>query len=767
MHKFFAWIGEFSVKFRWAIVAVWVAGFVGAIIALTHGYSLTSLSQSDNSSFLPDKAPSQHAIKLSEVLQPKNTQSVPIIVSNRNGLTAKDNAAIAALITNLSKVNHVSDAVIAPGGNANAQIINVQVTGIKNGPGSQTDFETLVKALRSSISATENSSVTPHDSGFEVHVIGSIADEVDNAAKSGSNNTQIELFSILLILLILFLIYRSILAPFVTLFPAVFVAIIAQPVTAVAAQHGLQVSALATILMSVLVLGAGTDYGLFLVFRVREEIEAGREPKDAVAYAVSKVGESVAFSAGTVIAALLSLLAASFGMYKTLGVPLAIGIVLMLLAGLTLTPALLAILGRAVFWPMRPKVGVGGKVGVWGRISGAVVQKPIPVLLVGVVLFSALASFTFGFKASGFGDGASAPTGTDSAVGEALQKHYFQGRSGDQTTVIMVFKQDVWADGSVIRDTKDALAARTEAFTSVSSPLDLGEKQLSPAVLPLLKAGTPVPGMSPVVEDSLRKALTHSISADGHTVFFAANLTAGDPSKTAALDATPTIRTAVSAVADKIGAADSGVIGQSTAVYDISHISSDDLKKVIPIAIVVIGLLLMIVMRSVVSPIYLIVSVGLSYLAALGTAVLIFMTIGGEPGLVFFLPFMMFIFLLALGEDYNILVMTRIREEAHHKPLKEAVRDALNATGTTVTSAGLVLAATFSVFAVVGGAGGGTQIRDLGVGMVVGILMDTFLVRTLLVPSTVILLGKWNWWPSKFSHDHQNESVPSGAEFAD
>lgn len=768
MHKFFAWIGEFSVKFRWAIVAVWIAALAGAILALTHGHSLTAVSQSDNSSFLPDKAPSQHAIKLSEVLQPKNTVTVPIIVANKTGLTAKDNAAIAALVTNVSKVDHVSDAVIAPGGNANAQIINVQVTGLKNGPSSEKDYETLVKALRSSITATENSTATPHDSGFEAHVIGALADQVDNAAKSGNNNTQIEGLSFLLILVILFLIYRSILAPFVTLLPAAIVAIIAQPVTAVAAEHGLQVSALATILMSVLVLGAGTDYGLFLVFRVREEIEGGREPKEAVAYAVAKVGESVAFSAGTVIAALLSLLAASFGMYKTLGAPLAIGIVLMLLAGLTLTPALLAILGRAVFWPMRPKVGVGGKVGLWGRIAGAVVQKPIPVLLVGVVLFSALATFTFGFKASGFGDGSGAPTGSDSSVGEALQKQYFQGRSGDTTTVIMVYKQDVWSDGAVIADTKTALASHKEAFTSVSSPLDLGEKTLPPTALAALKAGRPIPGMSPVVEDSLRKALTHSISADGHTVFFSTTLTAGDPSMTAALDATPTIRAAVSSVAGTIGAADSGVIGQSTAVYDISHISSDDLKKVIPIAIVVIGLLLMIVMRSVISPLYLIVSVGLSYLAALGTAVLIFMTIGGEPGLVFFLPFMMFIFLLALGEDYNILVMTRIREEAHHRPLKEAVREALNATGTTVTSAGLVLAATFTVFAVVGGSGGGSQIRDLGVGMVVGILMDTFLVRTLLVPSTVILLGTWNWWPSKFSHDHQNEvTVPSGTELAD
>ena len=142
----------------------------------------------------------------------------------------------------------------------------------------------------------------------------------------------------------------------------------------------------------------------------------------------------------------------------------------------------------------------------------------------------------------------------------------------------------------------------------------------------------------------------------------------------------------------------------------------------------------------------------LSYFAALGLSVILFIKIGGESGLTFILPFLMFIFLLALGEDYNILVMSRIREEALHLPLREAVSRALAATGTTVTSAGLVLAGTFSVFAIIGGRGsGGSQIRDVGVGLALGVLMDTFIVRTVLVPCTVILLGRWNWWPSALS----------------
>jgi RND superfamily putative drug exporter len=146
--------------------------------------------------------------------------------------------------------------------------------------------------------------------------------------------------------------------------------------------------------------------------------------------------------------------------------------------------------------------------------------------------------------------------------------------------------------------------------------------------------------------------------------------------------------------------------------------------------------------------------VALSYFAALGLAVIVFIELGHSGGITFILPFLLFIFLLALGEDYNILVMTRIREEAHHYPLREAVSRALSVTGTTVTSAGLVLAGTFAVFAVIGGRGsGGSQIVDVGVGLAVGIVMDTFVVRTVLVPCTVVLLGKWNWWPSKLSVD--------------
>ncbi len=193
--------------------------------------------------------------------------------------------------------------------------------------------------------------------------------------------------------------------------------------------------------------------------------------------------------------------------------------------------------------------------------------------------------------------------------------------------------------------------------------------------------------------------------------------------------------------------------------YDVSNASDTDLVHIVPVVLVLIALLLAIVMRSLIAPLYLVISVVFSFGASLGIAVLIFMRIGGDAGLDFVLPFLMFIFLMALGEDYNILVMSRIREEAQKSSLKDAITRALNATGTTVTSAGLILAATFGVAGLLGST---DQIHQLGIGIAIGILLDTFLVRTLLVPSIVALLGRWNWWPSKLAFQTQPAPVSEG-----
>jgi RND superfamily putative drug exporter len=756
----FAAVGRFSVRFRWFVVVVWVAGTVAAAHFLP---SLASVTNSNNADFLPSNAPSTQALNLAGAFQQHtNGQPVTVIIAtNAPQLTDADQHAIDGLRADLSTVPGVQS-VKDTGQSKDLQAAQLQALVTIN-PGANGD-KTVVDAMRSAIGKAN----MPAD--LQVHLAGQVAAQVDNQASNGNTGNKLQYMSVGLILVILLLIFRSLLAPVVTLAPAYLVVSLAGPLVAAAANAGLKVSPLAQFLLIVLVLGAGTDYGLFLMFRVREEMGRGLKHKDAIVRAVARVGESVTFSAGTVMAALVSLLAASFGLYADLGVPLAIGIGVMLVAALTLLPALLAILGRAVFWPSKIKTGAGH--GVWGRISARIVQRPVVTLVIGVLLFGGLAIASFGYQSSGFGGGVTAPAGTDSAAGADLQNKHFPELAATPTEVIFQLPDTAWSNPQVLATAQQRLAASGQ-FSTVAGPLAPNGAELPPAVYTQLrdKLGPaqllpPVPPptahVSPL-DYQLYRATAQFVSADGHTVQYLTGLKAGDPSSTGAMNAVPAIRDAVTAVAHDIGATDSGVAGEAPSIYDISAISGSDLGTVIPIAIAVIGVLLALVMRSLVAPLYLIASVGLSYLAALGLAVLVFIKIGGTGGLTFFMPFLMFIFLLALGEDYNILVMSRIREEAHGLPLRKAITKALSTTGTTVTSAGLILAGTFAVFAVAGGSMS-SQIRDIGVGLAVGILMDTFLVRTLLVPSTAVLLGRWNWWPSKLGRKGSAPEEPPDAD---
>jgi RND superfamily putative drug exporter len=788
----FGAIGRFAVTFRWLVVLVWI---LGAIAAATQLPSLSSVTQSNNAKFLPASAPSEHAAVLAAPFGTAGLQPVPVVAARTaSRLTPADVTALSALQGDLKSVSGVAkvlDAGVSPNGHAEQLVV---LASQLNG-GNPNAASNLVDALRAKIAAAGL------PAGLQVHLAGDIAAQVDQQKASGNTGGKIEELSLLLIIVLLVLIFRSLSLALTTLAPALISFTIAGPLVAEAAKHGLQVSSLASFLMIVLVLGAGTDYGLFLVFRVREELRAvqhgeqgayypdsrglagslagdlihTRPPaREAIIRSVTKVGESIAFSAATVIAAVLTLLLASFSFYSGLAAPFAIAIAVMLFAALTLLPALLSIrlsllaMKRAVFKRAfgKPKllpwnIQGSGKPGVWGRVAGRIVRHPVPTLLAGVVFFCALGVAVFGYTAAGFGGNTAPPAGSDSAAGQTLLNKYFPQSAANPTSIIFTFSTPVWQDPAPVAKATSELQA-SGLFTKVTGPLNpvgplltgqqytelhaaLGPASALPAVAP------PHSGV-PAIGYQIYRATSNYVAPDGRTVQFSTSLKAGDPGTTSAMNAVPAVRAETAAVAKSVGASDSAVGGEAPALYDISNISNSDLKRIIPIAILAIGVILALVLRSLVAPLYLIASVGVSYLAALGLSVLVFIKIGHSGGLVFFMPFLMFIFLLALGEDYNILVMTRIREEVREYPLREAVRRALSRTGTTVTSAGLVLAGTFLVFTIVAGSGsGGAQIRDIGFGLALGILMDTFLVRTLLVPSTVVLLGRWNWWPSKMS----------------
>jgi putative drug exporter of the RND superfamily len=745
----FAAIGRFSVRFRWLIVVVWVAGTLLAVSGLP---SLSSVTQENNASFLPASSPSTQAAKLGAPIGATTLTTIPVVAA-RSGttLTAADGAALTRLqaqLRTVPSVAQVRDLGRSPDGEAAE--LEVIVRGLGGG-GMDVKAAGVAGALRAKMSRIGA------PAGLHIHLAGDVAGQADNQASSGVNAMMNA--SLLFIAILLLLIFRALLAPLLTLLPAALAVLVAQPLVAEWAHHGLKVAQIAQLLMIVLVLGAGTDYGLFLVFRTREEMRAGLTARDGVVRALTRVGESMTFSAGTVIAALLSLLAASFSFYSDLAVPLAVGIAVMLVAGLTLLPALLAIFGRAAFWPGKTGPGTGRE-SVWGKVSAGLVRRPAVTLVGGVVVFGALAVAASGYVAGGFGGKTTPPTGSDSAAGDALLARHFPRASANPTSLIFRLRTPVWEDTAPLV-TGASMLASDHLFRQVAGPLDPAGTALTPAgfiavhrqlgpaaALP----GTPPPGsqVPPSLYEAYR-ATANYVSPDGRTIQFTAGLTAGDPQSTAALNSVPALRAGTAAVGRAIGATTWGVAGQAASDYDISSRANSDLGTVVPIAIVVIGLLLALVMRSLVAPLYLIASVALSFLAALGFSVVVFMRLRGDAGITFFLPFLMFIFLLALGEDYNILVMTRIREEARRYPLREAVVRALKATGTTVTSAGLALGGTFAVFAIVGSQSMGSDATNVGAGLAIGILMDTFLVRTLLIPSIVVLLGRWNWWPARLT----------------
>jgi RND superfamily putative drug exporter len=791
-------IGRFSVRFRWVVLLVWIAGAIAASSQLP---SLSSVTQGNNQAFLPANSPSSQAANLAKPFGTANQQPIPVVVATTSGtLTTADDAAITGLQARIGTVSGVTK-VVNEGRSTDGQAEQLVALASAAGSGNLNYAKDLVDGIRAQITDAHL------PAGLHAHTAGDLAIQVDQQKASGNTGNKVQSLSVLFVIVLLVLIFRSFTLAITTVLPAALSVSIAGPLVGEAAKHGLQVSPIAQLLLIVLVIGAGTDYGLFLVFRVREELRAANHDsggenfpgrsnagrsmlsdlarprpaaREAIVRSVTRVGESISASALTVIAAVLTLLLASFPFYSDLAWPFAIAVGVILLAGLTLLPALLSIrlsllaVKRALFraWFGKPKllpwsIQGSGKAGIWGRVAGRIVQHPAPTLIAGVVFFGGLSVAVIGYSAAGFGGDTSAPTASDSAAGSALLAKHFPQAAANPTSLVFKFAKPVCADPAPLAKATSELHA-SKLFTKVTGPLNpvggitLTSSQYAGLCGALGPAGklsaTPTRaardhGRIPDEAYQLYRVTANYVSPDGRTVQFSTGLKY-DPGSTPGMNEVPSIRATTTAIQKSVGAEASGVGGEAPALYDISHVSVSDLTHIIPVAIVVIGILLALVLRSLVAPLYLIASVGVSYLAALGLSVLIFIKLGHSGGLEFFMPFLMFIFLLALGEDYNILVMTRIREEAHGLPLRQAVAKAVGITGTTVTSAGLVLAGSFVVLTVAAGSGSqASQVRDIGLGLALGILMDTFLVRTLLVPSTVVLLGKWNWWPSKLHMD--------------
>ena len=720
-------ISEFSSgrRSKWAIIAIWV------LLALALGQfqpKLQEATTNENEAFLPESAESTEVNDILDDDFATGREVEALIVYQREaGLTAADRARIAEDAEAICDSGELEDVLFVRGAfgrpcapaavEASVQTQQSQIAiGIAGGPAGgegpalfSDDGSTALTVIGTNSddsdvildNVEELRDITPDSEAPEgelrSYVTGTAGFIGDSIEIFESIDVTLLLVTVSLVLILLLLIYRS---PVIAFVPLLTVGI--AYTIAAAAVYGLveagafEVNGQTTAILIVLMFGAGTDYCLLIVARYREALRRYRDRHEAMAHATERTAPAILSAGGTVVAAMLVLTLADFKATATMGPVLALGVAIMILAGLTLLPAMLAALGRGAFWPSKPEHGSEprGRLNFWGRVGHLVHDRPVPVL---VTVVAVLALGCFGNLTDrdtlDFGEGFK--TDPDSKLGQAVIDEKLEAGQSAATTVVA----DVGAEEPVVA----ALQSEREAAAAV-------------------------------VPTGLR-------SEDGRITRIDVTLTT-DPFSDRASELIPSLRETVGdAAGDELA-----LVGGLTAEnHDTRDTLRSDANIIIPLILALIFVILAILLRALVAPIYLVASVVLSFGFALGVSSLLFNHVfdqsAGDPSL----PTFAFIFLVALGVDYNIFLISRIREEHEHQETKEAVITGLERTGFVITSAGLILAATFSALASLPL----EALFQIGFTVAFGLLVDTFVVRTLLVPSIAFLLGERNWWPSR------------------
>jgi len=668
-------------------VVLLVALFVAAPVAGTLSGKLSSVTENDQAAFLPDSAESTKSLELET--QFAGAQDIPALIvwERADGLTEQDLTAVAETVTRLSAVEGIARPPSAPIPSEDGQAVQVIVPL----PGDNTAFETLPGIVED---VTEAAQVD----GLPSYVTGPGGQFADFAAAFEGIDTNLLFTTVGVILVILLLIYRSpVFLP--VLISAGFALVLAQAVVYLVAEAGaLTVDGQSQGILSVLVLGASTDYALLLISRFKEGLH--REDSWAVAMREALRGSfpPIVASGATVILGLLCLLLSDLNSNKSLGPVGAIGIACAVLSMTVFLPALLMLFGRYWFFPFVPRHDdvVTHDRGLWGRVAGLVGRRPRMVWVTTALLLTVASLFATQLDADGLTTAEQFTTEVDSVSGqEVLARHYAAG-SGVPISVIgdESDAQDLVEVVSGVPGIADA-QLRTEGDASGPPKVVDGKVQVQ-AVLD-------VPADSPEAEETVLQ-----------------------------------LRSEVDSVSPDV------LVGGGTAVvYDIKTESARDNRVIIPAILVVIFLVLAVLLRAIVAPLLLVATVVLSFLATLGVCAIVFDKVFGFAGADPSFPLFSFVFLVALGIDYNIFLMTRVREEAKIHGTRKGTLKGLAVTGGVITSAGVVLAATFSALGVLPL----VPFAELGFAVAFGVLLDTLIVRSLLVPALVHELDDKVWWP--------------------
>jgi putative drug exporter of the RND superfamily len=656
---------------------------------------LMGAEKNDASAYLPASAESTQELNLQSKFAPKNLNPAVVVYTRPSGLTPADLRKAAADARLFASLPAVQGRVTGPIPSADHQAMQTIV-------GSSLGYNANIEAFINNLKAT----AARGDPGLSVHIAGPAASAAD-AVKIFKGIDSTLLYATLAVIIVLLLItYRS---PVLWLLPIISAGVsltVAEAVIYLLTKHGLVVNGQSGGILVVLVLGASTDYALLLVARYREELRRHEDRHEAMAIALRRAGPAIIASGGTVIAGMLCLMIAESADISGLGPVAAIGIAVGLLAMITLLPALLVITGRWVFWPLRPRYGSPEPTtrGFWARIGRRIAVRPRAVWVTTVVLLLCAWLGLIGFKV-GTLTNAQSYRGTPASVAaeQVLAKH-FPGGAGEPVAVI--------ANASAASQLRSAMAG-TSGIAAVAPP---------------------------TVKDGL--------------VYLQGTL-ASQPDSAAATATVDRVRAAVHAVP---GA--NAKVGGATAINaDVERYATHDRNLIIPLVLFVVLIILGLLLRSVVAAFLLIGTVVLSFGAALGLSALVFRHVFGFAGADTAMPLFVFVFLVALGIDYNIFLMTRVREESKRLGTRLGAITGLGATGGVITSAGLILAGTFATL--------GTLplviLTEIGFTVALGVLIDTVIVRSVLVTALTLDIGRWMWWPSRLARPSPVEISPQEA----
>ncbi|GAA4844566.1 MMPL family transporter [Kitasatospora terrestris] len=700
----------FATRHAWKVIALWAV--VGIGLGILGPMLLGRVTQAQSADFLPSGYDSAAALRIAEEqfgVKPDATTAT-MLVARADGtpLTAADQQRIeraaaelgrhrvtmprkedepAFLVPDHSQTPRVAPAMLAP--DRSFELFAVEFTGNAAEPGVQDVYRTFRDTARTQYT----------DAGMRTGFTGGLAAVADTEDANRTAATVGGALVVGLIVLLNVLVFRSVLAALVPLLAVTMISGAATgAVAGAAALTGLTLDSGTPGLISVVLLGIGIDYLLFLLFRFREHLRnrPDQPAREAAAQVSARVGTAITSAALTIVAAFATLGTATFGQFRSLGPAIAVAVLVMLLGSLTLMPALLAACGRKLYWPSRslrrqPRERTATRYGT------LLARRPLPLLLAAVAVLAALSAGTLGIRMDyGLGDQTDTPA---AATATEISRALPAGVS-DPTTVYLTAD-----DGTPLT------TARLDGLTRALGAVD-GIGRIAPAVL---------------------NDTRHAARIDLY-------LTADPQSQDARDLAAGPVRAAVAAHTPPGTTAHVG--GTAATFADISTAVDHDLRIVFPVAAALIGLILLLLLRSLLAPVVLMLSVGLGFAATLGAATLLFQHLLDGPGVSFTLPLVLFLFVVALGTDYNILVTDRIREEMRHPgPPREAVARAVRHSAPAVATAGLVLAGSFATLATTPGT------EQVAFALTLGILLSALVLSLVLVPALAALLGRTLWWP--------------------